>query len=151
MAGLVLDQLRLVGIERADNAGGREIDREYEGKPKPEQPAVGMEQSGQKRQAGVSRALPDRPPVTRPVYVSKPALKVGSASLPTHLSPSLTAYSPPSDQAMAPRRWLASEPPLKAKPSTSLPFSSWIFFAAAVTSSQLFGTSILRSSNQSLR
>ena len=34
---------------------------------------------------------------------------------------------------------LASEPPLKAKPSTSLPFFGWIFLPAATRSSQVFG------------
>src|SRR5688500_18795891 len=95
----------------------------------------------------LSRDLLDRPSVTRAVYCSKPVLKPGSVSLPTHLSPSLTAYSPPAVQAREPSRWLASEPPLKANPSTSLPFSSWIFLAAATSSSQVFGTSILRSLN----
>src|SRR5690606_38534650 len=99
----------------------------------------------------VSRDLPDRPSVTSDVYCSKPVLKPGSVSLPTHLSPSLTAYSPPAVQAREPSRWLASEPPLKANPSTSEPFSACTFLAAATSSSQVFGTSIFSSSNQSLR
>jgi hypothetical protein len=55
MGGLILERgtspLRLVrslvGPERPDDPARREIDREHEGEPEPQQPTVGMEQSRQ--------------------------------------------------------------------------------------------------------
>ena len=50
-------RLRVASLERADDAGRGEIDREHEGEAEPQQPSVRMKERRQQRQARVGSDL----------------------------------------------------------------------------------------------